>query len=445
MSLLELLLVAFNLLLVAGIFIYFRIVGESLRVYLPDAVVFSTASHAIGSITLWFITGTDAARFLTYAASLSFASVVFSVIILLKAFPEKDAEVGCRYLHSKRLCGLAFWCVGILNAMIIALLFSNEAIAALVISAFSPNEDGSLLLVRKAITASTEGYVAPGLIKIVRDVISPVVVVAYIATHWRCKSSVLFWAVLLVWFLATVLGGQRFPVVVIILTVAIAFMVRRDLEGNTIRVSFLSVSKYIGLSLLVFFLMSKLLGRTGEGSGDLEAVLWAFLALFERIFTTVPLEAEKTFSIWHQIGPTHGISWLSDLAILIPGPSDSFASELHYSGGGSREGNAPLFLAIDAWLAFGWWGIVLGSCLFTCLMHFIDKVLWSYRSPVNDGARIMMFLNAPLMYSPFLFLLYGGLVVMVIIAWALVWRIAARYLPSSPQGGSAGIKHRAFR
>src|SRR5690606_29337284 len=105
---------------------------------------------------------------------------------------------------------------------------------------------------------------------------------------------------------------------------------------------------------------------------------------------------------WSGIGPTWGQSWLDDLSLLVPGAGQSsFASQLHSVSGGSREGNAPLFFAADAWFASGWIGVPIISVLFVFLYAALDSLLYQRRTPYKDSARAFMFFNIPLIYSPY--------------------------------------------
>ena len=419
----EFVLFACSFLCLTLLYVVLRLAALRRAIYLPDALVLATASHSVGAMLLWYQNETDATLFVSYAAFLSYGAVIVcTVTALILSRPYKPLPV-LKYFHSSRSYRWALLLATLANLGIVAILFSNPAIAALIIASFTATGDTTLLAARKAITASSEGYMSPGLIKLVRDLIGPIVIVSFILSRPRAYRSIMLWFAVVSSLLAMLIGGQRFPMVMIIVALAMGFFIRQTVEGRKIKLGPKVVGSYAIIILVAFYTMSSLLGRGSEGSFGLESFLWSFTSIFERIFSTIPNEAVKTFPLWSTIGPTGGLSWLSDLSIQLPGAAGAtLSNELHQLGGGSAEGNAPLFLAADAWLAFGWIGIPFASLLFVTILHFIDKILWLHRSPRNDAARIVLYLNVPLMYSPFLFLLYGGLVVMPIVAWTLMTR-----------------------
>lgn len=416
---------------IAGLFLFLRLAAGRRRAYLPDALVLSTGSHTVGAIFVFAQVHTGGSSFILGAAFLSFASAAIFSIAVMSLTKQTDPPPSRHYFTSANTYTLALVGVILANLFIVAMIFRNPAIAALIIASFTAGEDTTLLAVRKAITASTEGYLFPGLIKLVRDLIGPIVIVSFVLSHKRASRSLLMWTAALSSIISMFVGGQRFPVVMFACALALAFYAKRAIEGRPIPIRPKQVLKILGVILSFFYIMSLLLGRTEPGSSSLGAALWSILALLERGFTTLPREAEVTFAFWSGIGPTWGLSWLADLEILLPGRNSSFSNQLHALTGGSDEGNAVLFFALDAWMAFGWGGIVFASFLFVMIFHLIDTILWRMRSPRNDAARIVMFLNIPLMYSPFLFLLYGGIVVLLIVIWTVLTRGLSRKNVSS--------------
>lgn len=393
------------------LFLALRLAAGHRRIYLPDAFVIATATHVIGALILFIQTPNGETVFMLSAAFLSFFTAAAFTAFYMTVSPLP--QWGLPLTRFKFRAGYSIAMVGvvIVNGLIIALVLSNPAIFVLAIGALAATDQGALLDIRKAITASTEGYMSPGVIKILRDQISPIVIASYILAKPAATRSVLFWLTTLIVLLAMLIGGQRFPIVMLIIVLVCSLVGRRLIEGHRSALRPAHLLMLALSSLALFFSMSLLLGRTGESGSGVHAVFWTLASLLQRIFATPLLEAEKTFFYWHSLGPTLGASWWADLTMLLPGKStSSFSSELHQLAGGSAEGNAPLFFAADAWLAFGWAGIVVTAFLFVGVLHYIDMVLWRFRSPSGDATRFLLFFNVPLMYSPFLFLLYGGLV-----------------------------------
>lgn len=414
-------LVAF--LTVALLYVSVRRASGRRRIYLPDALVAATASHTIGAMIIFGQSGTAAATFIVWAALLSFACVSLTTIAVLAISKSTRPTVSAEYFRSRTAYNRAIIGVALANLLIIAMIFSNPAIARLIIATFTATDDTTLLVVRKAITASTEGYMSPGLIKLVRDLISPIVIVAFILSRPRAARSFLLWIAVFLTMAAILIGGQRFPMLMLMAAIALGFIGRRAIEGQARGFKPLQVLKIATPILFLFFLMTSLLGRTNANASGLMKVEGTIVSLLDRAFVTVPREAGQTFHFWSEIGPTWGASWIADLAILLPGAqTTSLSNQLHEMLGGSAQGNSVLFFAADAWLAFGWVGVVIASILFVLLLHSIDRLLWGHRSPRNDAARVVMFLNIPMMYSPFLFVLYGGAVVLPIAIWSAITR-----------------------
>jgi len=407
---------------IAGLYLWVRMSAGRKRIYLPDALVLSTGSHTVGAAMIFAQRDTVATSFILSAALLSFASTAFFTIMALAISRPTNPALPASFLRNSQSYRLALVGVVAANILIVGLIFSNPAIFSLIIASLTINDDSTLLSVRKAITASTEGYMPAGLIKVVRDIIGPIVIVSFILSHQKAGRSRLMWVALIASMTSIMIGGQRFPMLMLLTAVNLAFLGRQAIEGRRVRFGPRRFALLTAVGMFFFYIMSSLLGRNQDNVSGIEAVLWSVTSLIDRVFTTVPHEAEKTFGFWSQIGPTWGFSWMADLAILLPGKNESFSSVLHELGGGSAEGNAPLFFAADAWLAFGFGGIVFVSFLFVAVLHSIDSVLWNFRSPRNDAARIVLFLCVPLMYSPFLFMLYGGIVVLPICAWTVLTR-----------------------
>lgn len=418
----ELILLAFNFIILTPLYLIFRLASNVDRIfYLPDALVIATGSHFLGSMLIWYQSDSEAVRFITYVAFLTYLTVIAWSILVLVFARKPSADLSLFFL-SRRGYPVSLFLVFLVNVATISALLLNPGLYDLIMSAFTFGE-ASLLDVRKAIAASTEGYVFPGLIKLSRDIISPIVIVSFILSRPKANWSIMFWIALFSTMVAMLIGGQRFPFVLILIALYVGFLTRQKIKNSSAKINlprlfFLSVVLLIG-----FYLISNLLGRTNDNGSALVALMWSVASLFSRIFTTVPNEAVKTYAYWSTIGPTWGLSWISDLSILIPGPiGETLSSRLHQLGGGSAQGNAPLFFGLDAWFAFGWFGLPAVTMVFVLMFHFIDETLWKYRSPSNDAARIILYLHVPLIYSPYLFLLNGGIVVLPMVAWAHLMR-----------------------
>ena len=388
------------------------------RIYLPDAIILSTASHYLGAMILYGELGSEGSSFILSAAALAYLGTVVTAIWVL-SWPSTAAVMPpTNYFHNKTPFKIAITLTALANIYIIYALLRNPAIFALFLASFSA-DSSSLLDVRKAITASTEGYLNPGLIKLVRDQIGPIAIAGFILCYDRAFRSPVLWISILATLAAMLIGGQRFPIVMLLIAISSAIATRRVIKGRAFKFRIGGALTTFTAVFTSFFIMSSLLGRSDTEANGLGNLVGSISSMMDRSFTTLPREAEHTYIFWSNIGPTWGNSWLADLSILLPGKNESFSNLLHELTGGSSQGNAVLFFALDSWLAFGWGGIIFSAVIAVTGLAIIDSVLWKKRSPRNDAARIVVFLNVPLMYSPYLFLLYGGIVVLPIVAWTL--------------------------
>lgn len=427
----------------AGFYVAARLHSRKRRIYLPDFFIFMLGTHFAGALWINIVNKSISSVFVLEISSMALisATLVGSLVVSTSREPQRKPGNRLRYAKPK------FFTYGLIatllvNVSIVALLLSNPAIWNLLIATFVV-DDATLLEVRKAITASTEGYMSPGLIKVFRDILSPIAVSAAIIGSRAGLKSVLLWVTILSIITAVIIGGQRFPMMVLIVMIAVSQVVRKKIHDNELRIRSLRTFLLYGVAgLALFSFLTRILGRGSSEEGPLAAILAPVTGILERVLFIVPNEANRTFFFWHPSGPSYGLSWLSDLATLVPGVSVStFSSQLHQAGGGSAQGNAPLFFAADSWLAFGHVGVAISAAVFFLLYHFIDRVLWVYLSPLSYATRFLMMLYIPMMYSPFLFLLNGGIFVLPLIVMMIIHRNLAapaailprqRHAPQSP-------------
>lgn len=413
------LLYALILIAVTGGFLGYRFKLGLRRLYLSDAFVLGTASHALGSWILLAESETVASLFISSAALACFAVTVLSVMLFKRKAGDEERNSLKSYSSNRIYFKSSLFLVIAINAFILYVILSNPGLSKLIFATITSADEGALLRVRKAITASTEGYMSPGLIKLGRDIISPILIGGFIVRFKYAKRSALLWVAVAITLLAMLVGGQRFPVLLLLITIFACSRARLAIDENVMH---LSPRKFVAIGvacLIAFYFLSSSLGRVGNNDGGFNAILWSINSLVDRTLTTVPRESVKTYYFWSEIGPTQGVSWLRDIAVLIPGQDLAFSNSLHQLAGGSAQGNAPLFYALDAWLAFGWPGVLIAPIFFVVLLNSIDGSLRRYRSPLTDASHIVMFVNVPLMYSPSLFLLYGGIVIIPLCLWSM--------------------------
>jgi hypothetical protein len=398
------------------------------RLFLPDAFILSLTLMFWGAIVVWWQRESVGGSFVLRTTSCSLLGAVVTQSLYLARPEPKFGRLlppQARRRTENRLCKLAVWGILVANVAVVGILFANATVRSLLISALT-NFEPTLISARKTISASTSGYMAPGVIKQVRDILSPIVLAAYVGANRQWARSGVFWTSVSTVALGMILSGQRFPIMILVLSVGISAgrwgSLRIPGAASGIRRFALSAT----LCVFVFMGITVWLGRTTFDGGLLRFAAVAASGAFDRIVLFAPQETAQTYFFWSELGPTHGRSWLEGLAILLPGAAGhTIYNEIHSLIGGSSEGNGSVLFAADAWLAFGWYGVMFAPSMILAIVNLIDVSLWRFATPLNDGCRIVIFFCLFLVHSPFSFLLYGGLVAVCFAVYNLVMRTAA--------------------
>jgi hypothetical protein len=174
----------------------------------------------------------------------------------------------------------------------------------------------------------------------------------------------------------------------------------------------------IVLLFVAYGLLTVLLGRANPDLSLAGMIANIFVNLIDRIVLAAPRENLLTFEIWQSLGPTYGESWLADLGGILPGVRESLSNILHSATGGSLQGNSPLGLAADVWLAWGWAGVVLIPFFYAFAVGLLDMLLLSNRSAIFFALKIYLFVVLPICYSPYLFVLYGGAAALILMTFS---------------------------
>jgi hypothetical protein len=167
---------------------------------------------------------------------------------------------------------------------------------------------------------------------------------------------------------------------------------------------------------------------------DLSTIVGIPISLAHRAVVAVPRENTTSYPLW--AGPEHapGAGWLTDLASIRPGVQKQLSNELSWVNKASRMGNSPLGLGPDVFTNWGWLGVMIIPALFALGFLWLDIALTASRSALTSAAKIFMFFSIPLMYSPFMFVLYGGFVAVGILCYAWLRRNGAlSFLGIRPQ------------
>jgi hypothetical protein len=141
------------------------------------------------------------------------------------------------------------------------------------------------------------------------------------------------------------------------------------------------------------------------------------LALVHRALIAVPRENTLSYRLWADKPHAAGSGWFTDLGGIRPGTQSQLSNDL--SGETSNTGNSPLGLATDVFYNWGWLGVMIVPALFALAFLWLDIALVASRSVLTSAAKVFMFFSIPTMYSPFMFILYGGFVAIGILCY--VW------------------------
>lgn len=388
--------------------------------YLPDSFVAGLAIFAIGAVINAVQMDNESATEVAMMGCIAACSGLVGAIVGCAWRRKRDFRT---YLAECRqnvrpldrwtiVVGLglsAAVCVWFIHAVM-----SSGAISALLSIGSLMSDSTSLTSARKMITAGTEGYFAPGYVKQFRDILVPVLLSATIAVHGRLPKSIFFWGVAIIALAAMLLTGQRSILLIYVGTLTLASHYVIGLSRRVLVAAGTTTFVLLGV-------VTVLLGRTAEGSGGtLESVGAVAESIVERIFVAAPHENTLTQPVWRPVGPTMGESWLDDFAGLSSKSTTRLSNRLHAEAGGSEEGNSPLALPIDVWLAWGWGGLMIIPMLFGLSLATIDRLLVARNSVLLFGVKMYLVFVVPLFYSPYLFVLYGGAVTIALLALVFV-------------------------
>lgn len=152
-------------------------------------------------------------------------------------------------------------------------------------------------------------------------------------------------------------------------------------------------------------------------SSRLPAFLIAPIALAHRAVIAVPRENTIAYSFWSGRPHAFGSGWMTDLGGIRFGTQNQLSNDLSEINKGGRLGDSPLGLATDVFYNWGWLGVAIFPALFALGFLSLDIALTASHSPLTSAAKIFMFFAIPLMYSPYMFILYGGFVAVGILCY----------------------------
>lgn len=347
--------------------------------------------------------GNDTTTFVLMACLAQLSLTATALVLSARRTPAPVVRTVMRRGEQTVAWAVALVSSAVCLAFIVAILRNEEL---LLILAGVVTGDERFLDFRTTMTSGTAVYLAPGYVKQFRDVLLPAALIALVAFSGRTR----WWLVVpmgLVGFGAAILSGERFSLMVYILAFGFALALRPESRRLAVRV----VAPVFAVVLLAAFVGSTiLLGRADADSGLLTIIGDSVAALFDRIVLTLPRENAGGFEVWYPLAPTWGRNWLSAISGILPGSQTGLDQELHEVLGGSALGSSPLGLAPDTFLAWGVVGTVLFPALFCLALERADAALIESGSPLAKSLRVALVPLSFAWYSPFLFLLSGGAV-----------------------------------
>lgn len=442
-----------------------RTIGPSLL----DSYLFGIGLFVVGSILEHFLQpspyATEVLEISLVAGVAGSLAGCFAGVLIQSSVASMNFIQGVKSLrgqpgdHFSITMGLVL-CL-LVNVWFLTQALSDEHLRSLLFGAIFNGEE-SFTQARLIMSAGTEHYFAPGYVKQFRDIGIPILCSAALLCHGTYQNKILFYSTIIVTIVAMFISGQRSILVIFALCLGGAFILDWGvLQQHRLMPVKVAVLVLAVLGLLVI-LMTQMLGRLNapllpshhpsthvaepqkafksnrlkavQKDVQKEEVLRAFAAIALRAVVAPPQENTASYHIWGHAAPVYGRGWLTDLASILPGTQRGLSNELASEPGGVASlGNSPLGLPADLFYNWGWFGVLFFAPLFSILFLLLDICLVRTNSPLLIASKLLMFFSIPMMYSPFLFLLYGGAVTIALVVYVrfLQMWIIRRVLPSS--------------
>jgi hypothetical protein len=265
----------------------------------------------------------------------------------------------------------------------------------------------ALLDIRKTISSGVAGYFAPGLVKQVRDILSPTLI-SYLILFYRGRGKPhLIVATALSTTLAMMMGGQRMPLLTLLVTIFASAYLANRVHFKRLSKKYYLLFAVAGIALT--FGINLALGRSNADDGTLNAISTLLLSLAERVVVTVPEENAKALDFLINSAFQPFALWLADLSILLPGTQTSLSTKMHSLLGGSNDGNSVLGLPLDIYLNAGYPGLFLVPCITQFFLALLERLLSTLNAPILYSSKLVILIYLPFAYSFYLFLLNGGI------------------------------------
>lgn len=409
--------------------IYVVIFLRAKRWTLIDSCVLGLAIYQVGACVLVFDVGLDdASEVILYSSSLGFVVACTLGVVLRFQVVNRLARLDYGFERplfrlDRQFVKLSAVALVVANIFIIVVIFVRFS------DIFISMQGGFLLEVRKQISSGERGFLAPGLIKQVRDIISPAVA-SYLILFLSKSNGKALGALLVVFvFGATLIGGQRFPIVVLFLSLGVVYIYLLKKRNGKILNRKRNLYIYGCVMFLIVAMLNLLLGRMDEAGGVFSALLMTLKGLLWRVFLVVPYENYLSIDYVLSLKFDAFDIWTQELASILPGVKSSLSNDMHAHLGGSFQGNSVLGASVSAYMNFGYLGVALFSLASIFVVYFMELLVAGLSSRLLYVFRFILFFQIPLWYSPFLILLNGGLAFVFLTLLVIARKVFV------PQGG----------
>ena len=386
------------------------------RLLMADAVFAGIAMFFIGAWVearrLDYIEGSEV---VLHLALLALVSATASGILLRPMFAGVPPDEPPTHRFDPRFLHASGWFVVAFNLMFAAFVYQvllGGNLARL-------GDERGLLVVRKMISSGEKGYFFPGLVKQVRDVLAPTLMIAFMAYTARGSFRVLTLAVAGTTLLAMFLGGQRGPLLALGWSVYIGWRHSAAGQHHSVRTKLWTIGLVVA-AVPMLGIVNVMLGRVAEGASVDQVLFGTIGGVFERLFLIVPRTSIEAFAFIESRDFGFGELWITDLAILAPGTQAGLSNELHNYLGGSMEGNAVLGLPVNSYVNAGYAGVILTPLIYMFAATFLDRRIVAMRDPLLNCARQVVLVYLIFAFDPYLFLLTGGLFLLFCLGLATV-------------------------
>jgi hypothetical protein len=390
------------------------------------SVFLISVSYLIGATLVEWREGTETALFVYSAYALQFIMYVVGYFALSYSLRlrQRSTEVPDGWQGNSTLSLLAKWAflVLVLGASLLVVYFigADRLLVALYRFVALGDTDDSVLELRMGFASGDEGWLAPGYVKQLRDVLLPLATLMVLFSIRRGAVVFLFLAFTLIPIVSTLMisSGQRAPVLLFL--IAVMYAAKRAVTWNlqSLRVVAVPAMVVTTIGLTTF------LALTTSFSSRYKDDTNVLVVLADRVVTRVPEENVFGAPVWSRGAPFPGAGWLSELASVLPGTQKTLSNLVHEHLGGRASGNSVMGAWVGVHYNFGW---SLGTAVSVLLGFFM--ALFNYWVNVSrkisfaaDICGLWISICMLMVLSPFGFLLYGPFVTSAVLAVIVLWR-----------------------